>query len=82
MAVVGHQVAGLAHHREQDAFRGAPLVCGNDVLEAHHVPHGILKTIEGGTSGIGFVAAHDARPLRAAHGSRTTVAEQIDDDVL
>ena len=39
--VVGHDVALLAHHAEEDALGGAALVRGDDVVVAEDVLHGI-----------------------------------------
>ena len=82
MGVVGHDVAGLAHHTEEDAFGGATLVGGDDVLISHDFLHGIAEAVEAGAAGIAFVAAHDGRPLRGGHGASAGVGEEIDEDFV
>ena len=46
VAVVGDDVAFLAHHREEDALGGAALVRGDDVLEAGDVVHRVVEVEE------------------------------------
>ena len=82
VAVVGDDVAFLAHHREQDALGGAALVRGDDVLEAGDVVDRVAEVEVRRAAGVGLVAAHDAGPLVGAHGAGAAVGEQVDDHVF
>ena len=82
VGVVGHDVAGLAHRREEDALGGPPLVGRDDVAIAEDVPHGRLEAVEAAAAGIGLVPAHHAGPLLGAHRAGSAVGEQVDDHVV
>ena len=78
--VVGHDVALLAHHVEEDAFGGAALMRGNNVAKSENGLNGIAKTREAGRAGVGFVAAHHRGPLFGGHGGSAGIGEQVDQD--
>ena len=82
VAVVGDDVALLAHHREQDALGGAALVRRDDVLEAGDVVDRVVEVEVRRAAGVGLVAAHDAAPLVGAHRAGAAVGEQVDDHVF
>ena len=79
--VGGDDVAGLAHHGEEDAFGGASLVRGDHVAEAGELVHHAFQAEETLAAGVGFVAAHDGRPLLGGHGAGAGIGEQVDQDV-
>ena len=81
MRVDGHDVAGLAHHGEQDALRRAALVRGNHVAEAGELVGHALQAEEALAAGVGFVAAHHGRPLLGGHGAGAGIGQQVDQDV-
>ena len=72
----------LQHDAEQDAFGGAALVGGNDVLVAEDVLHGVAEAVEALAAGVALVALHDGGPLVGGHGAGTGVGEQIDEHVV
>lgn len=82
VGVVGHHVAPLAHHAEQDALGGPSLMGGDHVLEAEHVLHRAAEVFEARASGVAFVAQHHGGPLAGAHGRRPRIGEQVDQDPI
>ena len=81
MGVGGDHVARLAHHGEQDALGGAPLVGGNHVAEAGERVGHALQAEEALAAGVGFVAAHHGGPLFGGHGAGAGIGQQVDQDV-
>ena len=81
MRVTGNHLARAAHHGEQDALRRPPLVRGNHVAEAGQLVHHALHAEEALAACVGFVAAHDRRPLLRGHGAGAGVRQQVDQDV-
>ena len=82
VAVVGHHVAFIAHHREQDPLGGATLVGRDDVLEAGDVVDRVAEAEVRRAAGVGLVSAHHPAPLVRAHGTGAGVGEQVDDHVV
>src|SRR6185503_19317702 len=82
VCVVGDDLAGLAHHREENPFGGAALMRRDDVLESEYVSNAGFKSIKAGATGIRFVAAHRGSPLLGTHRGRSTVGKQVNDDVF
>ena len=82
MRVVGYRVRGLGDDREQDAFRGPALVCGDQVFERHQVFHRLFETVERRAAGVGFVALHDRAPLPGAHAGGAGIGQQVDQHVI
>jgi len=80
--VVRHVIARLDHLREQQIFRHATLVGGDDVPVAGDAADGLLELEVVAASGVGLVARHDGGPLSVRHGRRTRVGEQVDRDQL
>ncbi len=81
VGVVGHDIARFQDRCKENAFGSPTLVGGQNVLEAGDLLHGILETIEGSGSGIGFITHHHARPLPRGHGSGAGIGEQIDQHI-
>ena len=79
--LLGTVCPGAAHGAEQYPFRRAALMGGDDVGEAEYVADGLLEAEVAVAAGVGFVAAHDARPLLGAHGAGAAVGQKIDEDV-
>ena len=79
--VGGHDVAGLAHHGEEDALGGASLVGGHHVAESGERVGHALEAEEALAAGVAFVAAHDGGPLLGGHGAGAGIGEQVDQDV-
>ena len=63
MSVVGNNIAFLAHHAEQNAFRRSPLVRGNHVTVAEDVLDRIAKVVEAAAPGVAFITLDQRRPL-------------------
>ena len=82
VGVVRHDVPRLAQGAEQQAFGGAPLVRGQDVLVAEDVPHRTLEAVEAAAAGVALVAVHEGPPLPGAHRPGARVGQQVDDDRL
>ena len=80
--VVGHDVALLAHHAEQNALGGAALVRRNHVLIAEDVLHGVAEAVEAAAAGVALVALHDRRPLVGGHGAGAGVGQQVDQHIV
>ncbi len=80
--VVGHHVALLAHHVEQDALSGAALVRGDDVPISEDFLDGVAEVVEASASGVAFVAFHDARPLMGRHRAGAGIGQQVDEHVI
>jgi hypothetical protein len=78
VGVVGHHAAFLAHHREQDALGGPPLVRGDDVAVTENALDGAAEALETGAARVAFVAAHHGRPLLGAHGRGAGVRQHVD----
>ena len=76
-----HDVARLAHHGEQDALGGAPLVGGHHVAESGELVGHPLEAEEALAAGVGFVAAHHRRPLLGGHRAGAGIGQQVDQDV-
>ncbi len=82
VGVVGHDIARLQQRAEEDALGRAPLVGGDDVLEAGDAPRGGLELVERLGPGVALVAQHHARPLAGGHRPRAGVSQQVDEHVL
>ena len=82
MRVVGHDVALIAHHAEEDSLGGAALVRGNHVLESHDGLNRIAESDEAGRACVRFVAAHHGRPLLGGHRVGARIGEEVDQDVV
>ncbi len=82
MGIVRHLLAGSADDGEEDAFGGASLVGGDDVFQAGQLADFALEAEEAAAAGVGFLAAHDARPLVRAHGGRAAVGQQVDEHLV
>ena len=72
MRIVGNDLAlsgvsGADHDLDEQAFAGASLVCRQDVGEAGHALDRVEEAVVARRPGVGFVAAHHAGPLLAAH---------------
>jgi hypothetical protein len=80
--VVGHDVAGLQDGREQEVLRDTSLVGRDDVRETEDLADGPVEMIEVAASGVGFVSAHQPRPLRVGHRGGSRIRQQVDVDVL
>ncbi len=80
--VVGDHVAGLEHGGEEDAFGGASLVGGNDVLVAEDALHGVAEARVAAAARVALIAFHDRSPLVDGHGAGAGVGEQINEDVI
>jgi hypothetical protein len=65
VAVVGHQVAALAHGGEQHLLGRAALVRGHEVLHAGDALHHRFQPVEAARAGVALVAFHDGAPLAA-----------------
>ena len=82
VCVIGDDVVGFGHHREQDAFRRPALVGGYQVLERHQALDRLLETVKRWAAGIGLVALHDRAPLAGAHAGGARVGQQVDQHVV
>ena len=82
VAVVRDHLSGTAHQFEEDAFAGATLVGGQDVLEAGERAHRLLQRVPALGTRVGLVAAHDTGPLQAAHRTRAAVGQEVDEHVV
>ena len=51
------------------------------MAEAGEVVDRLFQTVEALTSGVGFVAAHNRRPLPSRHGAGAGVGQEIDENV-
>ncbi len=80
--VVGHHVALLAHHAEQNPLRRPPLMSRDHVLVAENALDRAAKALEAGTAGVALVAFHHRGPLAAAHGAGAGVRQQVDQHVF
>src|SRR5207248_9299877 len=67
MRVVWNCDAGTARDRKQNALGCAPLVRGNDMAKPSEVLNHVLEPIETVAARVGFVAAHQRRPLLGRH---------------
>ena len=81
MRIRGDHVAGLAHHRKQDALGRPPLVRGDHVAEAGEIVGRALEPEEALAPGIRFIAAHQRGPLFGGHGAGSRIGQQVDQDV-
>src|SRR5579859_4645384 len=77
MGVVWDDVALLAHDAEQDAFRGAALMRGNDVTKTEDTLDGIAKAREARRARVRFIATHHGGPLFGGHGGGSGVREEV-----
>ncbi len=59
-----------------------PWWVGMMCLQAGQLADFVLEAEEAAGAGVGFVAAHDARPLVRAHGGGAAVGQQVDQHVL
>ena len=82
MRVVRHHVARLAHDVEQNAFRRASLVSGDDVGITDDVLNRILEADKAAAAGVALIALHDCRPLVRGHGTGAGVSEQVDENIV
>ncbi len=82
MRVIGDYVAFLAGDAEEDAFGGAALVRGNDMLVAEDVLDRAFEVVEAFASGVALVAFHNAGPLAGGHRSGAGVGEQINQNII
>ena len=80
--VDGNEVAGLHQRADENVFRRAALMGGNDVVEAQHFLHGVLEAEEAVGAGVGFVAQHEGGPLFLAQRAGAGVGKQVDVHVL
>ena len=55
---------------------------GRDDVETCQLAHHAFEVLEAGRARIGFVAQHDARPLRGAHCGGPRVREEVEGDLL
>ncbi len=80
--VGGDAVAGFHQQAGQDIFRPAPLVGGDEMLEPENALHRLRQAVIGACPGVGFIPAHDGRPLLLAHRAGTGIGHQVDIDIL
>ena len=80
--VVRHDVAALEDGVKEDAFRGAPLVGGDDVHEAGEIADDLLEPVERSAAGVRFVSLDERAPLGRRHGAGAGVGQQIDEHVI
>lgn len=79
--VDGDEISGLHQRADKDVFRRAPLMRGDDVVEAQHLLHGFPETEEAVGSRVGLVAQHEGRPLFLAQRAGAGVGKQVDINV-
>src|ERR1700747_3170095 len=77
MRVVRNNAALPTHYGEQNMFRGAPLMRGDDVTETEDALYSGAETLKTRGSGVGFVAAHHGGPLFGGHCGRTGISEEV-----
>ncbi len=82
MAVIGNNFIRSADEFEEDAFAGSALVGGDDMFESGNLLQSGFEAVVAACSGVGFIAAHDTRPLFTAHCSGAAVGEQVDEDIF
>ena len=79
--VAGHDVAGPAHHGEQNALRRAALVRGDHVREAGELVDHFFEPEKTFAARVRFVAAHHGRPLRGGHRAGAGIGQQVDQNI-
>ena len=82
VCVVRNDISLLAHDAEQDAFGGAPLVCGDHVAKSKDVLNGVAELVETAAAGVAFIALHERRPLMGGHRPGTGVGQQVDQHII
>ncbi len=80
--VVGHNIALLAHHAEQNALGRAALVRRDDMLVAENILHRRAKLLEAAAAGITLIAFHHSRPLVGGHGAGAGIGKQVNQNIV
>ena len=81
VVVVGYDHVRPTQDLEQDSFARPPLVRREYVLETGDALQPIVEPVIADRARVRLVAAHDPRPLLAAHRSGAAVGEQVDQHV-
>ena len=58
------------------------LVCGDHIPEPCQGSNGLLQAVEGTAASIGFIPAHQGRPLFLAHGTGPRIGQQVDENLV
>src|SRR5581483_6192559 len=74
--------ARLQEIREEDPFRGAPLVRRDDVSVAGEILNDIAEAKEGTAAGVRLVPFDHRRPLPRRHRAGPGVGQQVDDHIV
>ena len=76
--VEGNPVSCLDHGAEENVFRRASLVTGDNIVETEDILHGLFQGKETVRPGVGLVPLQESGPLVLAHRSRAGICEEVD----
>ncbi len=82
VCVVGDDIAFLAHHAEQNALGGAPLMSRDDVFVPKNILYRRAELLEAAAARITLVAFHHGRPLVRGHRPGAGIGKQVDENVI